>query len=311
MRIEQLQYILEIRDNHSITKTAEKYFISQQSLSKAIKALEQELGVSLYVYHNKKVSLTPEGLLVAEYAEQICKTTQTMQKELNKLKYKPSETQQVKILSFSALSNLLVSTSYNFFRAVNPNIRLSFQNINSLSVTEATELISMTDSDLIFLTVNKAVLDDFIKQIAPFINSYQIILEDIVSTITNKNLNVDRQEILDGLYGRIPGYNLAIFSFIPTAYYSKQPNYSVISSDTDFIKNLLSNQNILVTTPQLLGIKLFPQKEFRLLTLKSSYAVAHLVIYKKEPDALLEQYSLYIENYLKDMQETATGNLMK
>lgn len=311
MRIEQLQYIFEIRDNHSITKTAEKYFISQQSLSKAIKALEQELGVSLYVYHNKKVSLTPEGLLVAEYAEQICKTTQTMQKELNKLKYKPSKTQQVKILSFSALSNLLVSTSYNFFRAVNPNIRLSFQNINSLSVTEATELISMTDSDLIFLTVNKAVLDDFIKQIAPFINSYQIVLEDIVSTITNKNLNVERQEILDGLYGKISGYNLAIFSFIPTAYYSKQPNYSVISSDTDFIKNLLSNQNILVTTPQLLGIKLFPQKEFRLLTLKSSYAVAHLIIYKKEPDALLEQYSLYIENYLKDMQETATGNLMK
>lgn len=48
MRIEYCSYILKTAELGSITRAAEYLFISQQGLSRAIKAVEQELGVSLF-----------------------------------------------------------------------------------------------------------------------------------------------------------------------------------------------------------------------------------------------------------------------
>jgi DNA-binding transcriptional LysR family regulator len=62
----------------SFRLTAEKLFSTQASISSRIAALEDELGVRLFVRDSKGVSLTPEGQRVLEYAERMMDTMQSM-----------------------------------------------------------------------------------------------------------------------------------------------------------------------------------------------------------------------------------------
>jgi DNA-binding transcriptional LysR family regulator len=62
----------------SFRLTAEKLFSTQASISSRIAALEDEMGVRLFVRDSKGVSLTSEGLRVLEYAEHIMDTMQSM-----------------------------------------------------------------------------------------------------------------------------------------------------------------------------------------------------------------------------------------
>ncbi len=61
MRFEQLEYLIEINKQGSISSAARKLHLSHQALSIAIKNLEEELGVLLLTRSVKGTSLTDEG----------------------------------------------------------------------------------------------------------------------------------------------------------------------------------------------------------------------------------------------------------
>lgn len=64
----QLEYFVRVVEEKSFTKAAEKLFISQPALSKAIRSMEKELGVVLFNRAPKELSLTEEGQTVYRYA---------------------------------------------------------------------------------------------------------------------------------------------------------------------------------------------------------------------------------------------------
>ena len=68
MRLEQLNYLIEITRLHSISKAAEILHISQPALSAAVKSLETELGRTLFKRTNKGIFLTAEGERIHEEA---------------------------------------------------------------------------------------------------------------------------------------------------------------------------------------------------------------------------------------------------
>ncbi len=70
MRIQQLQYLEKIVESGSINEAAKALFLSQPSLSNAIKELEQEMDLQLLVRQKSGVSLTNEGrLMEAKYKQ--------------------------------------------------------------------------------------------------------------------------------------------------------------------------------------------------------------------------------------------------
>ena len=71
MTLTQLAYFREVARLNSFTKAANKLFISQSTLSKSIKALEDEYQVALINRGTKSFELTKEGELLFEYAERI------------------------------------------------------------------------------------------------------------------------------------------------------------------------------------------------------------------------------------------------
>lgn len=61
MTTEVIKYCIDIANNKSFTKTAERNNISQQAMSQQIKNLETELGVRLFERSNRSVTVTPAG----------------------------------------------------------------------------------------------------------------------------------------------------------------------------------------------------------------------------------------------------------
>ena len=62
MRLEQLQYFVQIVENRSFNKAAQKLFVTQPALTSSMNQLEEELGVKLFRRSNHNIILTDEGL---------------------------------------------------------------------------------------------------------------------------------------------------------------------------------------------------------------------------------------------------------
>ncbi|MCM3215704.1 LysR family transcriptional regulator [Niallia taxi] len=71
MDIRQLMYFVEVVKQKSMTRASEKLHISQPALSKGIKSLEEEIGMTLINRSNKTHELTDAGQIVYEYAQKI------------------------------------------------------------------------------------------------------------------------------------------------------------------------------------------------------------------------------------------------
>lgn len=71
MELRVLQYFIEIVNNRSITSAAKKMHISQSTLSKQIKELEDEIGTTLFVRGHREISLTEDGYFLYERAQEI------------------------------------------------------------------------------------------------------------------------------------------------------------------------------------------------------------------------------------------------
>lgn len=86
MRIEQLQYLVMIAEEKSLTQAAKQLYISQPSLSNSMKELEKEMHITLFHRSQKGITLTTEGEEFLSYARQILE-----QVDLMKRKYQQKE----------------------------------------------------------------------------------------------------------------------------------------------------------------------------------------------------------------------------
>ncbi len=89
MTLAQLKYIITVAESSSMNQAARKLYISQPSLSVAIKELEKEIGTEIFKRSNKGAILTPEGEDFLSYAKQIVEQYSLMEaKFINKGDYK-------------------------------------------------------------------------------------------------------------------------------------------------------------------------------------------------------------------------------
>ena len=71
MQLQQLKYLIAAAKHGSFRSAAQALYISQSSVSVAIKDLEQELGVPMFERTSRGISLTQEGAEVTERARAI------------------------------------------------------------------------------------------------------------------------------------------------------------------------------------------------------------------------------------------------
>ncbi len=71
MTLNQLHYLITIAQTRSLNKASELLFVSQPSLTNAMKELEKELGITLFYRGGRGVTLTADGAEFLLYARQI------------------------------------------------------------------------------------------------------------------------------------------------------------------------------------------------------------------------------------------------
>ena len=79
MKIEQIQYVLAIYETGSISKAAERFYLSRPNISNAVRNLENELGFEIMERGAKGVRFTKEGLLFVQKAVRILKDVDEIQ----------------------------------------------------------------------------------------------------------------------------------------------------------------------------------------------------------------------------------------
>ena len=82
MELRVLQYFLAVTREQSISGAAESLHLSQPTLSRQLKDMEDELGKQLIIRGNRKITLTEEGMILRKRAEEILELVQKTEHEI-------------------------------------------------------------------------------------------------------------------------------------------------------------------------------------------------------------------------------------
>lgn len=85
MTLQQLRYMIEVAGSGSINEAAKRLFLSQPSLSTAIRELEEEMGIEIFQRTPKGIVLSVDGAEFLGYARQVVEQAELLEKRyLNK-----------------------------------------------------------------------------------------------------------------------------------------------------------------------------------------------------------------------------------
>ncbi len=89
MKLVQLEYFCAVCRYHSITRAAEELYVTQPTISVAIRELEKELKLRLFHHEKNRIAITQEGEAFYRRAEAVLKETRAMVTEFSSLGVRP------------------------------------------------------------------------------------------------------------------------------------------------------------------------------------------------------------------------------
>lgn len=88
MTLQQLKYIITTAEKRNVTEAARALFISQPSLTNAIKELETEMHINIFERSNKGVSITKEGEEFLGYARQVIEQANLLEEKYSGVQHR-------------------------------------------------------------------------------------------------------------------------------------------------------------------------------------------------------------------------------
>lgn len=125
----KLDYVYAVYREKSFTRAAEKLFISQPSLSAAIKTVEKEVGAPLFERLNNGIALTEVGREYIAAAEKILRIREDFVNRINDI-YDLS-VGKITVGGTNYLSSYVLPKIINTFSSQHPNIEVTLAEANS------------------------------------------------------------------------------------------------------------------------------------------------------------------------------------
>lgn len=142
MEIRTLRYFLAVAREENMSRAADLLHVTQPTLSKAMKSLEEELGKKLFIRHSFSIQLTEEGILLRTRAEDLVSMADRIEQE------------------FISLDDITGGDLY-FGLAESYQIRYLAQEINNLkkAYPDLRYHITSGDTEQVAEKLNKGLLD--------------------------------------------------------------------------------------------------------------------------------------------------------
>ena len=123
MEFRVLQYFLAVTREGNISAAAQSLHLSQPSLSRQLKELEEELGVTLFIRGRRRIELTEEGLILRKRASEIMQLVELTESEISEVKNDISGT--LSIGAGESRSMRRITAVFKELKDQYPNIRLN------------------------------------------------------------------------------------------------------------------------------------------------------------------------------------------
>lgn len=198
MNLQQLRYAVEIENANSITAAAKNLFMGQPNLSKSIKELEKEIGITLFNRTSRGVEPTAEGMQFLRYAKNIL----NQMAELEQL-YTPQAENSIK-LNLSVPRATYVSVAFSkFLNTLDCNIPfdIKYKETNSVS---AVGDVSCGDSSIAVVRYQNIYEEYFLNLLKENNLQYEVICEYHMCVMMNKKHPLAK--LPDVPYNLLSGY---------------------------------------------------------------------------------------------------------
>ena len=132
MQLQQLRYLVQAAESGSFREAAQKLYVSQSSISVAIKDLEEETGVHVFERTSRGIALTNEGAELLDYARAVIE-----QADLLEARYARANRHEVTRLDISSQHYSLVVDAFGDFASCHDEAPCEF----ALHETHTSEII--------------------------------------------------------------------------------------------------------------------------------------------------------------------------
>jgi LysR family transcriptional regulator, cys regulon transcriptional activator len=149
MKLQQLRYICEVaRHNLNLSNAAEALFTSQPGISKQVRALEEELGVDIFVRHGKRVvAVTEPGKAILEIAQRVLRDVENLRQVSEQFTEKDNGS--LTIATTHTQARYALPKVIHQFTKRYPAVRLS---LRQGSPTQISELVTSGEADIAIAT---------------------------------------------------------------------------------------------------------------------------------------------------------------
>ena len=181
MEIRQLKYFVEVVKWKSFSKAGEMLHITQPTISKMIKSLEDEMGVTLLDRSTKRVELTDAGEIVFRNALNLVKSIESLESELEDTLQ--MEKGHIRMGLPPMIGNNLIPKILAGYHKLHPQVIVQIMEDGARKVEQA---VSDGDLDLgmVVLPVNETVFE-----------TLPVIEEHLVLIVYPEHRLAERQEV--------------------------------------------------------------------------------------------------------------------
>ncbi|MEN0581777.1 DNA-binding transcriptional regulator, LysR family [Phytobacter palmae] len=203
MDIRTLRYFVEVVRQQSFTRAAERLFVTQPTISKMLKNLEDELNCTLLIRDGRKLLLTDTGRVVFERGLAILAEFRQLEAELDDINHLNKGLLR---LGIPPMVGMLMAGPIGLFRQRYPGVELKISEFGGLTVQQAVingELdLAMTalpveeDSGLSTLPLFSHPLCVLVPRSGDWLNAHSITPEQLAGhplLIYNEDFALSRQ----------------------------------------------------------------------------------------------------------------------
>ncbi|BBM35883.1 LysR family transcriptional regulator [Pseudoleptotrichia goodfellowii] len=284
------EFFLKVSEMGSISKAADKLYISQPALSQQLKNLEKELDASLFIRSNKGIELTGEGKIVYKYFSMSEKLLQEMKKEIRD---KKNNVKKIRISAVPTMCNYSLPCMIYHLKQHYPNTSVElYSRSDSFKIEE--ELVSER-CDIGF--VAEDIKNDLV------LTSKKIFEEEILLVASNISINYP-DFITERELSRYDLINMATENEITrtvSRYINDFESYKITYNleSIDAIKSCVVNGYGLAFLPYSTIKKELYNKEMKIINIDNLSIVQNISLVKRvsETDGLKKIIS-YIEKHV-------------
>lgn len=185
MRLEHLHYITTINRYHSITRAADALYISQPALSRALSAVEEELGTQLFERTKQGVSPTPIGEQLLPYFKEIEEKMEAVYQILA-INHDSDIKAALRISAGAILCNNILPKAIHLFNQSYPSIDVDIYEEYDVAIANS---ICSSKADIGFLTISPHINGEIFQLLDKNNLSYRRLLQtSMIALISAESL---------------------------------------------------------------------------------------------------------------------------